>query len=108
MTRFDDFGHIHFRTKLYLAFSFLVSFSAKITDENLKIINLCSGSVSVQSGQTYNHNRRLCRSLIGHNATSDLVSISLLQMMAVFRFYLGFGPKTKSHFQRHFCLRPKT
>jgi len=61
MTRFDGFGHFRFRTKLYFAFSFLVSFSAIITDENPKIINLRSGSVSVQSGQTYNHNRRLCR-----------------------------------------------
>ena len=63
MTRFGDFGHFRFRTKLYFSFSFLVSFSAEITDENPKIINLRSGSVSVQSGQTYNHNRRLCQLL---------------------------------------------
>jgi len=59
MTRFDGFSHFRFRTKLYFAFLFLVSFLAKITDENPKIINLRSGSVSVQSGQTYNQNETL-------------------------------------------------
>ena len=78
MTIFDGFGHFRFWTKLYFVFSFLVSFSAKMTDENPKIINMHSGSVwSVQSRQNIQSQSGTV-SLIGHNATMVLVSISLL------------------------------
>jgi len=54
MTKFNGFGHFRFRPNCTLRFRFLFRFRRK---SQPKIINLRSGSVSVQSGQTYNHNR---------------------------------------------------